>query len=42
MDHASATSTTPFLTPEVAAEVRDRFGTPCYVYDRAAPPSATP
>ena len=36
MDHASATPTTPFLTPEVAAEVRDRFGTPCYVYDRAA------
>src|SRR5215468_12616442 len=26
----------PFLTPELAAEVRDRFGTPCYVYDRAA------
>jgi diaminopimelate decarboxylase len=23
------------LTPEQAAEVRDRFGTPCYVYDRA-------
>jgi diaminopimelate decarboxylase len=36
MDHASATPTTPFMTPEVAAEVRDRFGTPCYVYDRAA------
>ena len=36
MDHASATPATPFLTPEVAAEVRDRFGTPCYVYDRAA------
>ena len=35
MDHTSATSTTPFLTPGVAAEVRDRFGTPCYVYDRA-------
>ena len=35
MDHTSATPTTPFLTPEVAAEVRDRFGTPCYVYDRA-------
>lgn len=27
---------TPFLSPEVAAEVRARFGTPCYVYDRAA------
>jgi diaminopimelate decarboxylase len=25
----------PFLTAEQAAEVRDRFGTPCYVYDRA-------
>src|SRR4029453_5398720 len=36
MGHASATPTTPFLTPEVAAEVRDRFGTPCYVYDRPA------
>src|SRR5918995_2500019 len=23
-----------FLTPEQAAEVRNRFGTPCYVYDR--------
>jgi diaminopimelate decarboxylase len=36
MDHTSATSTAPFLTAEVAAEVRERFGTPCYVYDRAA------
>src|ERR1051326_9043710 len=25
----------PFLTPEKAAEVRERFGTPTYVYDRA-------
>jgi diaminopimelate decarboxylase len=25
-----------FLTPAQAAEVRDRFGTPCYVYDRAS------
>ena len=25
----------PFLTEEKAAEVRERFGTPCYVYDRA-------
>jgi diaminopimelate decarboxylase len=25
-----------FLAAEVAAEVRARFGTPCYVYDRAA------
>ena len=24
------------LTAEVAAQVRKRFGTPCYVYDRAA------
>src|SRR3990172_12859707 len=24
----------PFLTAEGAAEVRRRFGTPCYVYDR--------
>jgi diaminopimelate decarboxylase len=27
---------TPFLTADKAAEARDRFGTPCYVYDRAA------
>ena len=26
---------TLFLTPKQAAEVRERFGTPCYVYDRA-------
>ena len=25
-----------FLTPAEAALVRERFGTPCYVYDRAA------
>jgi diaminopimelate decarboxylase len=25
----------PFLSAERAAEVRERFGTPCYVYDRA-------
>ena len=24
------------LTAEVAAQVRERFGTPCYVYDRFA------
>src|SRR4249920_2515813 len=24
-----------FLSPPEAAAVRDRFGTPCYVYDRA-------
>ncbi len=35
MDH-TITSATPFVSPEVAAEVRERFGTPCYVYDRAA------
>jgi diaminopimelate decarboxylase len=27
---------TPTLSKETAAEVRARFGTPCYVYDRAA------
>jgi diaminopimelate decarboxylase len=27
---------TLFLSAEKAAEVRERFGTPCYVYDRAA------
>ncbi|HEU4366945.1 MAG TPA: diaminopimelate decarboxylase [Methylomirabilota bacterium] len=26
----------PALAPSQAAEVRERFGTPCYVYDRAA------
>jgi diaminopimelate decarboxylase len=26
----------PFLSAAKAAEVRERFGTPCYVYDRAA------
>ncbi|HEX9820621.1 MAG TPA: diaminopimelate decarboxylase [Methylomirabilota bacterium] len=26
----------PALSPATAAEVRERFGTPCYVYDRAA------
>ena len=25
----------PALTPQQAIEVRERFGTPCYVYDRA-------
>ena len=33
MDHAIAPST-PFLTAELAGEVRARFGTPCYVYER--------
>ena len=32
----SITVSAPFLSPELAAEVRERFGTPCYVYDRAA------
>lgn len=31
-EHASLT----FLTPGEAAAVRERFGTPCYVYDRAS------
>src|SRR5881409_3693205 len=26
---------TPLVTTKQAAEVRERFGTPCYVYDRA-------
>ena len=29
------TRSTLFLTPERATAVRERFGTPCYVYDRA-------
>jgi diaminopimelate decarboxylase len=33
MDQSTAPAR--FLTPELAAEVRARFGTPCYVYDRA-------
>jgi diaminopimelate decarboxylase len=38
MDHStgSTDSGVRFLTPEIAAEVRARFGTPCYVYDRAS------
>ena len=36
MDPAAGPARTiPFLTPALAAEVRARFGTPCYVYDRA-------
>ena len=31
---------TPLLSAEKAAEVRERFGTPCYVYDRAMLESA--
>ncbi len=34
MDHALAPSP-PFVTAELAARVREGFGTPCYVYDRA-------
>jgi diaminopimelate decarboxylase len=34
MTITSALGRTLFLTPEQAAEVRERFGTPCYVYDR--------
>src|SRR5215510_2374522 len=34
MDH-TITRPAPFLDLELATEVRDRFGTPCYVYDRA-------
>jgi diaminopimelate decarboxylase len=36
MTSSPAAGRTPFLTAEKAAEVRERFGTPCYVYDRAA------
>src|SRR3989442_1269646 len=32
----AADAVMPFLTASQAAEVRGRFGTPCYVYDRAA------
>src|SRR5215831_15402380 len=35
MDSTSMPGRTPFLTLRQAALVRDRFGTPCYVYDRA-------
>jgi diaminopimelate decarboxylase len=35
MSTAPAPGRTLFLTAEQAAEVRERFGTPCYVYDRA-------
>src|SRR5262245_42047154 len=35
MDHAIRPSP-PFVTSELATEVRARYGTPCYVYDRAA------
>ncbi len=35
MSSTSATPAVPFLSHARAAEVRERFGTPCYVYDRA-------
>src|SRR5262249_56359272 len=35
MGSTSMPGRTPFLTLEQAALVRERFGTPCYVYDRA-------
>jgi diaminopimelate decarboxylase len=35
MDHMTVPSPR-FLSAELAAQVRERFGTPCYVYDRAA------
>ena len=36
MENARARARSAHVTAEVAAEVRRRFGTPCYVYDRAA------
>jgi diaminopimelate decarboxylase len=36
VDPRAAVGVETFLTAEQAAEVRDRFGTPCYVYDRRA------
>lgn len=35
MPVAPTSDRTLFLTREQASEIRDRFGTPCYVYDRA-------
>jgi diaminopimelate decarboxylase len=35
MPRTSLVSPGPFLSAERAAEVHERFGTPCYVYDRA-------
>src|SRR6266850_2610343 len=34
MTSSPAEGRTPFLTATKAAEVREGFGTPCYVYDR--------
>jgi diaminopimelate decarboxylase len=36
MESTPAAGRMPFLTADRAAEVRRRFGTPCYVYDRRA------
>jgi diaminopimelate decarboxylase len=36
MERPHAPGRPPFVTAAVADEVRRRFGTPCYVYDRAA------
>jgi diaminopimelate decarboxylase len=35
MTSSQADRRTPLLSAEKATEVRERFGTPCYVYDRA-------
>jgi len=35
MTSSEASGRTPLLSAEKAAEARERFGTPCYVYDRA-------
>jgi len=35
MTPTTGLGTGPFLSAEQAALVRERFGTPCYVYDRA-------
>ena len=35
MTTSQAGGRTPLLSVEKAAEVRARFGTPCYIYDRA-------
>jgi diaminopimelate decarboxylase len=36
MTSLAAGDRTLFLSADVAAEIRERFGTPCYVYDRTA------
>jgi diaminopimelate decarboxylase len=35
MTATAAPAAGPFLSADEAAQVRERFGTPCYVYDRA-------